>query len=597
MSSCSDVTPRNYWLYLRLDSCFRDLHLPLIRFHTDCSELFDLVSVFAVSPAAFDEVIVDLHYCVDSLLAKAFLYSKGTHFFEAKGPLNIGQVKTILRNLSFIVLKNSKYSLMHGLAFEKGTSGSFFLLVGGSGVGKSTYGKSLSRLTKGSVLINDYALVSRGANGDLLASDINFSSSLAHREPLKIVELVILRKDSAAEVLDVSRISTANLDFWVNTIWNSLDCLHNYSRVVKKLNNFWGSFGGNLSAFLISSHRFSVEKTLSLISKLILVEDGSKRVYSAGVVGLGAVGSQISFQLLNWPSVGDVALYSRTQSTRHGLALDLSDAAALIDHRPAIWEANVFEEMLACDFLVLCFRDTISELNVLNHPKLNLEDERLLKVAPHLRIIYDFAQRLRRCQYAGTVFVVTNPVEILTWYLYQLSNLNDRGEFDGGGLTSNQIYGIGLELDKGRAQQVMFRNYGSASVVSTYVQHGGDLTIEITDPEFLRRYPSSTERQVLTGTKERSSLIRQNISRTVYGPATAAIKTIRAVLTGGGDPVMVSCVLRDFSVGGPVRFFRGVPDISMLYSPDGGLRLDIGQWRLKFRQLVESINGSQIFDK
>jgi len=93
------------------------------------------------------------------------------------------------------------------------------------------------------------------------------------------------------------------------------------------------------------------------------------------------------------------------------------------------------------DAIFICIRTQSEETPI----SLEME-ERMRKASQHVAFIKDLARELEAVDYKGKIFIVTNPVELLTRYLAEYSQQSsDAGPY------TNQIYGVGLELDKARA--------------------------------------------------------------------------------------------------------------------------------------------------
>jgi len=155
---------------------------------------------------------------------------------------------------------------------------------------------------------------------------------------------------------------------------------------------------------------------------------------SIGIIGIGWVGSSVAISSLHMAAAREVLLHDKKEAVAEGEAMDLSHGSSFYPNADV--RAVALEEM----------KDT-SALVVAAGRGGRPEESRLDLLRDNARIVAELAGWFT--DYAGTVVVVTNPVDVLTYVFQKVS-----------GLAPERVIGTGTMLDTARLRQVLGRELG-----------------------------------------------------------------------------------------------------------------------------------------
>ena len=538
--------PKGAWQNVSLETRFSDVPPVIISTTTSSSKLNDKLKVWASGSARKPTANLSYQINPQQIPSAITKIKDGTYFSE--GTEDVGQLKAILRNVIFLQTTDPKYTLLHASLIKY--KNKHIAIAGGAGAGKTTYAQLLVERAGAKILANDY-LVIRKENGALLASDLNFKSELKHSKSATIDAILICDPNPQASALDLWQPTQAQI---VDLVLSGLSHLPKNKNNKKRIALFWKDSTIETPIFGINTRKRSIERTYRDFERVIkqIASSHQQVRTSVGVVGLGAVGTQVATLLTQKPWVKKVYLHNRSPDKQHGLSLDLIQASRVVTSETnRVIECRNFNDSLQADLSIICIR----EANPAKQKTVaGITEERLLKALPHLRIFRGFARELREAKYNGKILVVTNPVEMLTWFLYWFSNLDENNQFDGEGLSTDQVYGVGLALDKARAELATQEVLNCEVRVRPFIQHGEHLQLQITHPT--KKITSTQREQILKKVHEASPAIRGYGLRTVHGPAAAALQTLEAVLGIKAEPAFLSIITRGYVVGGANRISR-----------------------------------------
>jgi malate/lactate dehydrogenase len=164
----------------------------------------------------------------------------------------------------------------------------------------------------------------------------------------------------------------------------------------------------------------------------------------------------------------------------------------------------------------------------------------------HARIIQEYARLASQERFQGTLFVLTNPVDLLTYILYYTSQQEAHP------LRTYQVYGLGLEIDIARARYFLSEMglHFTEDEIKAFGNHSDTFVFQtpLSDAE---------NAELAERVKVASQQVRQYIPRTVYGPVTAARRSLEAFLDHSDTSLAV--LQRESFVGMPIRFHQGLP--------------------------------------
>jgi L-lactate dehydrogenase len=151
-------------------------------------------------------------------------------------------------------------------------------------------------------------------------------------------------------------------------------------------------------------------------------------------VGTGWVGASVAISTLHQGVADELLLHDTRRLVAEGEAMDLAHGASF--YPPATVRTAAIEEMVDADAVVIAAgrggRPGESRLDLLRE---------------NAAIVRDIGQRLRGCR--GTIVMVTNPVDVLTRVMTDVT-----------GLPPARVVGTGTMLDTARLKQLVSRVVG-----------------------------------------------------------------------------------------------------------------------------------------
>jgi malate/lactate dehydrogenase len=408
--------------------------------------------------------------------------------------------------------------------------GKYFLLAGPSGIGKSTYAEYLSKATGATVLANDWVAIEREGNC-FYASDLNFTDSIRHSGKCLLDGVVFLASGD-----------TYGRDVFVPNDQEYKDLLRETfdttsDSELETLSSFWLQSRDKLPLYCAIPARrkpeaYIAQTILGIIHK---AADHTKEI-EVGIIGVGAIGAELAFQLGQLSIVSKVHLFNRTPEKARGYALDMNHAvppgksgAIFVAHKRAE------EVFMYASVVFLTFRDE----SIPPRPEL---PERWRKLPSHLEIMKYYAKLASDTKFNGTIFVVTNPVDILTYVCHAYTQ---RGKLP---LRTHQVFGIGLEVDVART--LSYEHGLTKDTVDVYGNHTDDFVLNTP-------LSSKSNTDLHRAIQDASAEVRQYIPRTVYGPVAAAIRTFQAYAQD--QSTYATLVQEDAHMGRKVYFRHGLP--------------------------------------
>ena len=169
-----------------------------------------------------------------------------------------------------------------------------------------------------------------------------------------------------------------------------------------------------------------------------------------GIIGTGSVGTSVALSTLLSGAASTLWLHDLNMARAEGEAMDLAHGAAY--YPDCELRTAALDEMHQCDVVVIAAGRN-------SRPG----ETRLDLLRDNARVVTDIGRALTG--YAGTVVMVTNPVDVLTLVLQQSS-----------GLPPERVLGTGTMLDTARLRQMLGRELGPAthSIHAQVVGEHGD---------------------------------------------------------------------------------------------------------------------------
>lgn len=169
------------------------------------------------------------------------------------------------------------------------------------------------------------------------------------------------------------------------------------------------------------------------------------------VIGAGAVGTTFAYSLMISGLAEEIVLIDNNQIRAEGEAMDLMQGQPFI--KPVkIW-AGQYPDCLKADLVVI----TAGAKQKPSEPRLNL-------VERNVAILKNIVQSVLQSGFSGIFLVVSNPVDILTYFTWKFS-----------GFEREKVIGSGTVLDSARFRQLLAEHCHIASQsVHAYIigEHG-----------------------------------------------------------------------------------------------------------------------------
>ena len=165
-------------------------------------------------------------------------------------------------------------------------------------------------------------------------------------------------------------------------------------------------------------------------------------IYGAGQLGINAMAYILNNR---YKGEADVVMYSPHNHKRvEGAIEDLKDACAIDNHFSG-WKfkaTNDVEDFTGCDLAFFCAGASFTA-DEYEKAKQNGIDDRMLQASKNIDILKEFCSSVKAYCPKATVFVVTNPVDMMT-------------EIAGKELSDDKVYGLGCYLDSARFRREFF---------------------------------------------------------------------------------------------------------------------------------------------
>ncbi|MEO1693387.1 MAG: lactate dehydrogenase [Cyanobacteria bacterium J06631_6] len=176
------------------------------------------------------------------------------------------------------------------------------------------------------------------------------------------------------------------------------------------------------------------------------------------VVGIGKVGSTVSFILAKDGLASELVLYNRTREIAHAEAIDIQQAVALTPHRLLVRDGDL-EDTAQSDIIVIA-------LSVPMTKQMSSRDELL---AGNTRIMQTLIPTLIRHSPKAIIINVSNPVDALTYQIWQIAKQYSEH------ISWQRVIGTGTLIDSARFRDLLSSQLGiHPADINAYIlgEHG-----------------------------------------------------------------------------------------------------------------------------
>lgn len=150
-----------------------------------------------------------------------------------------------------------------------------------------------------------------------------------------------------------------------------------------------------------------------------------------GIVGIGHVGSHCALAMLLQGVCDEMVLMDILPEKAKGYAIDCMDTVSFLPHRTIIKDGGV-KELSEMDVIVISVGS------------LTKNNQRLEELKGSMEAIKSFVPDVVKAGFNGIFVVITNPVDIVTYFVRQLS-----------GFPKHRVIGTGTGLDSARLRRIL----------------------------------------------------------------------------------------------------------------------------------------------
>ncbi len=233
------------------------------------------------------------------------------------------------------------------------------------------------------------------------------------------------------------------------------------------------------------------------------------------IVGTGNVGSSIAFALLNQrTAVNEIILTDIIAKDAEGEAIDLNDALAVAPSYVKV-RNGTYKDAKDCDVVVI----TAGAIQKSGESRLNL-------LKKNVNILKGMVDQIMDSGFDGIFLVVTNPMDILTYYTMKFS-----------GLPAERVIGSGTVLDSARLRRriASYLDINPKSIHAYQIGEHGDseLTLwslaEAGGQKITELLPKKTLDEISNFTKNEVYEIIDRKGSTYYGIATCVVQILNCI--------------------------------------------------------------------
>ena len=269
------------------------------------------------------------------------------------------------------------------------------------------------------------------------------------------------------------------------------------------------------------------------------------------IVGTGAVGSATAFSLVTQGVCDDVVLTDINHEKAVGEAMDLQHCIEYLNRNVKV-SAGDYTDCSDADIVVI----TASAPYVKGQNRLDMLDT-------SKKIVKSIVEPIMKSGFDGHFVVISNPVDVMSYYIYKLS-----------GLPKNQVIGTGTALDSARLKCLIAKkiDVDPRSVHCTVMGEHGDSQmvpwshVTVGGKDFFNIIADNSDRlegvnldQMVLETARAGWEILQRKGSTNYGIATTTAGIIKAILYDENKIIPVSTLL--CGEYGESDVFAGVPAV------------------------------------
>ncbi len=234
------------------------------------------------------------------------------------------------------------------------------------------------------------------------------------------------------------------------------------------------------------------------------------------IVGTGNVGASIAFALINQrTAVNEIVLTDIIAKDAEGEAMDLKDALAVAPSYVKI-SNGTYKDAKDCDVVVI----TAGAAQKPGETRLDL-------LKKNVNILKGMIEQIMASGFDGIFLVVTNPMDVLTYYTMKFS-----------GLPAERVIGSGTVLDSARLRQRIanYLNVNAKSVHAYQIGEHGDSEVtlwslaDVGGQKVTEMLPADVREGISGFVRDEAYGIIEKKGATYYGIATCVASILNCIL-------------------------------------------------------------------
>lgn len=283
-----------------------------------------------------------------------------------------------------------------------------------------------------------------------------------------------------------------------------------------------------------------------------------------GIIGTGHVGSHCALSLMLQGVCDEIVLVDCDEVKAQSQAYDCMDTAAFLPHRVRVKKGEV-KDLGEMDIIVI----SVGTID-------NVSQDRLSELEGSINMIKSFVPDIMKAGFKGYFVVITNPVDIVTYFVQKLSGLPHQHVIGTGtGLDSARLcrtLSMKLNIDAKSIQAYMMGEHGDSqmAVFSQVTINGMGLN------SFLKKIDKEIDlEEVETIVTKAGWDIYTGKKSTEFGIACVCTDIVRAIYSDEKKVMACSGYLQGHY--GEENIYIGVPAIIGKYGVEKVLELDLNK--------------------
>ena len=234
------------------------------------------------------------------------------------------------------------------------------------------------------------------------------------------------------------------------------------------------------------------------------------------IVGTGNVGASIAFAALNQrTAINEIVLTDIVAEDAEGEAMDLRDALAVAPSHLKI-SNGTYKDAKDCDIVII----TAGAAQKPGESRMDL-------IEKNVKILKSMVTEIMASGFDGIFLVVSNPMDVMTYYTLKFS-----------GLPAEKVIGSGTLLDSARLRQriASFLNVNAKSVHAYQVGEHGDTEVSLWSvadmggQNVTELLPRDTLEGISDFVENEAYQIIEKKGATYYGIATCVLQIVGSIL-------------------------------------------------------------------